>query len=147
MSIVFEIAPCGNVPHSPGPDYYTFLCIDPIRPPSDVAIPEFLHWYEAFDSKLSPDQQKLIRNEMNGYAMRVHLPALKANGPDEMRVWVGHFEHPAIAGFVVSNSLVRKCILPVDSTHSSAGHCTERKPRAGRRYFSPLKQLEAFNGH
>jgi TonB family protein len=39
MSIVFEIAPCGNVPHSRGPDYYTFLCIDPIKPPPDSAHP------------------------------------------------------------------------------------------------------------
>ena len=37
MSIVFEIAPCGNVPHSPGPDYFTFLCVDPIRHPTDDA--------------------------------------------------------------------------------------------------------------
>jgi TonB family protein len=35
MSIVFEIAPCGNVAHSPGPDYFTFLCIDPIVHPTD----------------------------------------------------------------------------------------------------------------
>jgi TonB family protein len=147
MSIVFEIAPCGNVAHSPGPDYYTFLCIDPIRRPGDFAIPEFVHWYEAFDSKLRLDQQKLIRDEMNVYAKSVGLAALKANGPDELRVWVGHGERPAIAGFVVSNSLVRKCTLPVDSANSSAGHCTERKPRAGRRYFAPLKQLEPFNGH
>src|ERR1700733_6007688 len=35
MSIVFEIAPCCNVSHSSGPDYYTFLCVDPIRHPTD----------------------------------------------------------------------------------------------------------------
>jgi TonB family protein len=35
MSIVFEIAPCGIVSHSSGPDYYTFLCVDPIRHPTD----------------------------------------------------------------------------------------------------------------
>jgi hypothetical protein len=63
----------------------------------------------------------------------------------ELRVWVGNWEHPAIAGFVVSNSLVRKCTLPVDSANSSAGHSTEHKPRAGRRYFAPLKKLESFN--
>lgn len=37
MSIVFEISPCGNVPHSSGPDYFTFLCVDPIRHPTDDA--------------------------------------------------------------------------------------------------------------
>jgi hypothetical protein len=37
MSIVFEIAPCGNVLHSSGPDYFTFLCVDPIRHPTDDA--------------------------------------------------------------------------------------------------------------
>ena len=146
MSIVFEISPCGNVPHLAGPDYFTFLCVDPLRPPADLAIPEFVHLYP-FDSNLSPDQQKLFRDEMYAYAKRVHLPALKADGPDELRVWVGHFEHPAIAGFVVSNSLVRKCILPADPSNSSAGHCTEHKPSASRRYFAPLKELEAFNGH
>lgn len=35
MSIVFEIAPCGNVPHSRGADYFTFLCIDPIKHPTE----------------------------------------------------------------------------------------------------------------
>ena len=35
MSIVFEISPCGYVPHSPGPDYFTFLCIDPFPPPTE----------------------------------------------------------------------------------------------------------------
>lgn len=39
MSIDFEIAPCGNVPHSPGPDYFTFLCIEPIKHPPDGAHP------------------------------------------------------------------------------------------------------------
>lgn len=145
MSIVFEIAPCGNVAHSPGPDYYTFLCIDPIKP-SDFAIPEFVHWYEAFDSILSLDQQKLIRDEMNGYAKTVGLPTLKGNGSNELRVWMGHSEHPAIAGFVVSSSSTRRCTLPASSAEG-AGHCLAHKSGSGRRYFEPLKQLEPFNGH
>ena len=145
MSIVFEIAPCGNVPHSSGPDYYTFLCIDPVLPMPFQTGPEFMILPEEF--KLTFEERKRLRDQMNGYARSVHLPALKASSTDELRVWVGHYDHPAIAGFVVSNSSVRKCTLPADPANSGAGHCSERKLGEARRYFLPLKKLESFNGH
>jgi TonB family protein len=145
MSIVFEIAPCGNVPHSSGPDYFTFLCIDPIPPIPFQTGPEFMILPEEF--KLTLEERKRLRDQMNGYARSVHLPDLKASSPDELRVWVGHFDHPAIAGFVVSNSSVRKCTLPADPANSGAAHCSERKLLEIQRYFLPLKKLESFNGH
>jgi TonB family protein len=145
MSIVFEIAPCGNVPHSSGPDYYTVLCSDPVPPMPFQTGPEFMILPEEF--KLTFEERKRLRDQMNGYARSVHLPALKASSTDELRVWVGHYDHPAIAGFVVSNSSVRKCTLPADPANSGAGHCSERKLGEARRYFLPLKKLESFNGH
>jgi hypothetical protein len=122
MSIVFEIAPCGNVSHSSGPDYYTFLCIDPIPPIPFQTGPEFMIWPEV--SKLTLEERESLGDRMNGYARSIHLPALSAHSPDELRVWVGHWEHPATAGFIVSDSSEKKCTLPGDSANSNAGHCT-----------------------
>jgi TonB family protein len=145
MSIVFDISPCGKVIHSPGADYDINICVDP-RPVNyePWTIHEFVGWFQALDSKLSREDRRLVRIKMNRYASSVRLSPLGKNSPDELRVWVGRGGQPAIAGFIVSNKLARRCTL---SSSSGRAHCTDHKLDSSKRYFSPLKGLERFNGH
>jgi hypothetical protein len=78
MSIVFELTPCGRLPHSSGVDYGLNLCAE--RPPdlvfSDPPLPRSVYIAAvAADATLSADEQSVARSQLKGYdvACSCHL--------------------------------------------------------------------------